>query len=514
MRIVCRKWRTDRKGLCYTCVQRTPERLNQVLALIYSESGSEMDIQSIREFIAHGEILKDSVSVPVTIVGKYPRHGSGNVQCTIVIETPNWPPDFGDPLDFQRPIQLEGRTERGDDIWSPEIRITRTTGTVNLSMEGIATFFIEGKLSNFDASKGKTVCVVSLTPTPLALLTDGYYLRKWDGTIVRKGKNLKRRRGIRWRTKLGQAELIESYNYIDEKIGFDSASIQVQRCQIIIKVQTRRRDASLKTFIIELENILEEPLLLLSFLSRRTISWYEANAVFVSKDYSPRTHYNAIARREQNLLYDSEIDIKASRFNVPVKPEALSEGLFQTILATYTQSPLKDTIRQAIQYLLVSYERGYFEAHLGLTYAALESLVDGLSKHNQMMYLMGSSRFDKLSKILEQVIQKEVPDKEIAKGVIDKLPELRRPPIRDRLLKLLEIYKLNKIRMRSDINTALQGILTRRNAYIHTGLVDYDKHFEDFLLLKELIELWILTLLDCPDSAINALAFRKIILAR
>jgi hypothetical protein len=27
-----------------------------------------MDIQSIREFIAHGEIIRDKVSIPVTIV--------------------------------------------------------------------------------------------------------------------------------------------------------------------------------------------------------------------------------------------------------------------------------------------------------------------------------------------------------------------------------------------------------------------------------------------------------------
>ncbi len=86
--------------------------------------------------------------------------------------------------------------------------------------------------------------------------------------------------------------------------------------------------------------------------------------------------------------------------------------------------------------------------------------------------------------------------------------------MRKRILKLLEIYKLNKIRMRSDIVTAISSILKRRDVYIHTGEVDYDKHLEDFLLLQELVELWILTLLDCPDSAINSSAFRKIILAR
>lgn len=240
-----------------------------------------MDIQALREFIAHGEIIRDSVSVPVVIVGKYPSHGLGSVQCKIMVEISNLSPDFGDLLDYQRPIQLKGRTEGGHDIWSPEIRLTKVSkGIIQepllgnpLSMEGIATFFIEGKLSNFDASKGKTVCVVSLTPTPLALLTEGYYLRNWDGTIVRRGNKLKRRRGIRWKTKLGHAELIDNYDYIDEKVGFDSASIQVQKCQVTIKMETRRRNASLKAMMIELENILEEPLLLLSFLGRQTISW-------------------------------------------------------------------------------------------------------------------------------------------------------------------------------------------------------------------------------------------------
>jgi hypothetical protein len=492
-----------------------------------------MDIQATHEFVAHGEMTRNVVSIPVTIVGKYPSYGLGSVECKFVIETANWPPKFGDPFDYQNPIQLSGKTEGGLDIWSPEFRLTKATRGLShepssgdpLSMEGTTAFFVEGNLGNFNASKGKTVCVVSLTPTPLALLTDGYYLRYWDGTITRRNKTSKTRKGIRWKTRLGQAELIDNYEYIDERVGFNVASIQVQKCQITIKVGTRRRNVSLRIIISELEKTLEEPLLILSFLSRQSVSWYEAKAAFLSKDYATEVHRDAIARRQQNLFYDSEIDIKVSRLNVPVEPQALQEGLFQTILDAYIQSPLHTTIRQAIQYLLLSYERGgYFEARLGLIYAALESLVDGLSKHHGMTYLMGGNRFKKLSKelegsifkklsqILEEVIQEKVPEEEIAKGIIGKLPELRRPPIRERLLKLLEIYKLSKIRMSSDINTAIEGILTRRNAYIHTGAVDYDKHFNDFFLLQELIEIWILTLLDCPDTAISRRAFRHIIL--
>jgi hypothetical protein len=49
---------------------------------------------------------------------------------------------------------------------------------------------------------------------------------------------------------------------------------------------------------------------------------------------------------------------------------------------------------------------------------------------------------------------------------------------------------------------------------IHTGEVDADKHRDDFYFLQELVELWLLTILDCPDTAINTRAFRKFILAR
>jgi hypothetical protein len=480
-----------------------------------------MNIQTIHEFVAHGEITRGNVSVPVTIVGKYPSHGAGKVECKVVTGAANWPQEFEGLFDFQNPIALRGKTEAGHDIWSPELRLTSATrGFINIpssgdliSIEGNVPFFIEGDLSNFDPSIGRFSCVVSLTPTPLALLTPGYYLSYPDGTIARRGKLGKKRKGIRWYTKFGQAELIDNYNYIDDKVGFDPASIQIQKCQITIQIRIHRRTTSLKNVFTELENILEEPLLLLSFLSRRNVSWYEARATFFSKDHS-QPHRDAIVRHQQDLAYDGDIDVTASRFNVPINPQILSEGLFQTLLTTYRQSPLKNTIRQTIQYLLVTNESGYFEANLGLTYAALESLIDGLSKHHRISYLMGSSKFDKLTKKLEQVIRTEISDPDIAKSVVDKLPELRRPPIRERLLNLLEIYRLNKVRMNSDINTTVQKVLTRRNTFIHSGFVDYDKHFEDFLLLKELIELWILTLLDCPDKAINTSAFRKVALTR
>ncbi len=43
-------------------------------------------------------------------------------------------------------------------------------------------------------------------------------------------------------------------------------------------------------------------------------------------------------------------------------------------------------IYQAILYLLQSYEDNYLELRLANIYSALETLVDGLSKENDIMY--------------------------------------------------------------------------------------------------------------------------------
>jgi hypothetical protein len=476
-----------------------------------------MDVQTTHDFVAHGEIVRGANSVPATIVGKLPSQGLGNVGCKVSIE--DWPLDFGSLYDYQDPLQLKGKTEEGKDIWSPEFQINRArrgflhrpSTQDRFLLEGVAAFFIEGDLSTFDASKGEIGCIVSVTPTILSQDTNGRYLPNWDGTIARSGNA---RQGIHWNTLLGEAELLDNYEYLHEKVGFEDVLIRFQKCQITLKIIPQHRETSLRSLIIEVKEILDVPLLLLSFLSRRSITWYEAKATFIPADRATEVFRDAKALHQQSLGYDLGTDTISSQANVPVNLQALKEGAFQAILQSYEGSPLKNTIRQTIQYLLITHESGYFEARLGLVYAALECLVDGLSKHNRMTYLMGSSKFDKLSKKLAQTIQSEVPDESIALGVIAKLPELRRPAIRERLLKLLEIYKLNNIRMSSDLSTALQGILERRNHYIHQGVVDYDKQLDDFYLLQELIELWLLTLLECPDTAINSLAFRQIILAR
>jgi hypothetical protein len=222
---------------------------------------------------------------------------------------------------------------------------------------------------------------------------------------------------------------------------------------------------------------------------------------------------HATARFYQFTEYSNDTDAYLTSI-LPIHRETLAEGLFQQLLETYISSSLQDTIRRTIQFLLISYERGYIEARLGIVYAALESLVDGLSKHHGLTQLMTDSAFSKLSRILRQIIRRVVSEQKTAEGIIKKIGELKRPAIRDRLQQLLLFYDLDKIKLkqsRTDVSSELENILRRRNTYIHTGEMDIVQHSQDLYLLQELIELWLLKLLGCSDSVILSSGFSSII---
>lgn len=471
-----------------------------------------MNLQSIRNFIARGDAFRDDTSLPVTITGSYSSFGPDPVQCTVVPDIGKLPSGSSDLFDDQHTIQLRGRTELGKEIWIPRFRVTNTTHAGDqVSWKGIAEFFVEGNLGEFDASGGNIICSAFVPPTLIAL-SDCYYVPSYDGTItLERGE----RKGIRWNTILGEAELIDNYEYNrDEKVGLDQALIRVQRCQVTIEIQPAGV-ISLRSILSDLEDALDEALWLSSFLSRRRIAWYGAEAIFFPGDGPTKDFRQAIARRRQWLGFQSETQADPSWIDLLVKKQALKDQLFQQLLTNYEASPFHNTIRRAMINLLMSHERGYLEAQLGSIYAALEGLVDGLGENGRVTYLLGSSRFGKLAKKLREFIRDEIEDQGIAEGIIKKLPELRRRAFLDRLLKLIEKWDLDVTRLWPpgvDIPFELQQLIRRRDIYIHQGKMDdLNQYLFDFNRLQNLVELWILKLLDCPDTAVNPHALGRFV---
>ena len=472
-----------------------------------------MNLQSIRDFVARGDAFRDDVSVPVTIIGSYDSLGYGPVQCTVILDTEQPRLALGDLFDDQRTTQLRGRTRLGKGIWIPRFRLEGTTfADDQISWKGTAELFVEGvvgDLNEFDASGGEITCLAFIPPTPIAL-SHAVYAREGDGTTtIVEGE----RKPICWNTTLGAAELIDTYRYHDgEKAGLDQASIRVRRCQVTIKIQSSGT-VSLRSISRDLEDALDEALWLLSFLSRKRIPWYGAEVYFDPGDGSSRDFRKAVVRREQWIGYEHERQAEFSWVDLLVKQEALREGLFQQLYANYEASPFRNTIHRIIPYLLMSHGRGYIEPRLGIIYSALEGLVSSLDEDNQVGCLLDPHSFKNLSKKLRFLIQKEIEEQDIVEGINKKLGGLNQRSFVDRLLMLIKKYDLDVTKLwalGADIPSELRKLMRRRNIYVHQGKIDdYALYIFDFYRILNLVELWILKLLDCPDTAINSLALRS-----
>ncbi|MFN8432405.1 MAG: hypothetical protein U0V18_00195 [Anaerolineales bacterium] len=270
---------------------------------------------------------------------------------------------------------------------------------------------------------------------------------------------------------------------------------------------------SLEKLIKELPDSFDETFWLISFLSRKRIVWYGADIVALPNKENPAFR-QAVAYRQSWLGFHQDLDREQSWIDMVLKLEDLRNGLFEELLENYESSQYKTTIRRTIPFLLMSYEQGYFESHIANTYAALETIVAGLSSNSNddTNDSLASKDFKQLTGKIKAVINEEIDDEKIRDRIIGKLGDLNRRPILDRLMTLLDKHKvpLEKIwSSTTDIKAELGKIIRRRNLYIHQGRIDnFGQYYDDYSCLRILIELWILKLLECPEESINDAALQ------
>jgi hypothetical protein len=477
-----------------------------------------MTHQRIRSFVARGQASRGDVFCPVTITGSYPTLAPDPARCKVMPDMDSLSALMDSVVDTEHRTDLKGRTDNGRSIWIPNFQIGTYTGSrapdqmnnEQVVWEGVADFFVEGDLEAFDGSDGTIVLSISTSSTPIS--DAGVMYMPYDDGTIRIWED-RERRGIHWATALGEAEFIDRFVYIpDDEIGADEALTRVKKSQITIEVRPGNA-VSLQDILASLEQELQEALWLLSFLSRKRVVWYEAEALFLPKDNLSQDPRKAVARR--NAWFGYEKELVSPSDDLLVKQGRLKDGLFQQLLDSYVSSSHYDTIRQTIVYLLVSCERAYIENEYTSVYIAFECLVYGLGKEHSKDLLLRSNQFKKLAKKLREVVRDSVQDEETVQRIIKKLPELRRCPFIDQLSDLLEEYDLDIAALWPpgiDVEEELRSLIKRRNVYLHQGrMEDVEAYVFDLDRLRSLVELWILKLLNCPDEALNPAATGRLV---
>ncbi len=295
-----------------------------------------------------------------------------------------------------------------------------------------------------------------------------------------------------------------------EVIG-NSGIVRIQRCQASFK--TRQNGAtSLINILKECTGILDDSLWLISLLSRKRLTLYAGDASYIPSDNSKSRFHKAMIHRNLHLGYESAMGYGEHESDLLISPNKLKMTLFQELLTSYETSKYHDVIRRAIIYVLMSYERAYFEVYIGLVYLALETLVAGLSpsKEKENTKLLETTPLEHLTDQLRQVIHKEVKDENIASGLIENLKKINSTKpmsLANRLLSLFHQYNvpINKLWPSGvNVDKKLREMIGRRDLYIHRGEIgDHDEYLFDLARLRTLVELWILKLLNCPDDSIN-----------
>ncbi len=192
-----------------------------------------------------------------------------------------------------------------------------------------------------------------------------------------------------------------------------------------------------RSVVNNIDEEVNDAITLISFICRNYVEWYAAQANYtINTSYRDFEIAEAILYRLTSSAYRVNQLVRHSwDANTIILKEQLATDLFQKLLHNFKELKFRRIIHQAILYILKSYEDSYLEVRLANIYSALETLVDGLSKENDMMNTLTNADFKKLARRVRQVVREELEgDQQVAEGVIKKLPELQRRSFIDRWL--------------------------------------------------------------------------------
>ncbi len=453
---------------------------------------------NIVQYMFHGEIFKDDISVSAVLAIRYDEHGHEPVECDVLIKKDEKKSNLWvSNLSYTgETIQARGTNHEGRKIWIPKLRIVDTSSGTDYFLKGTADLYVEeiwgGAFDNFENSDDSVNCYLAIPYTHLTTLkgdawTDNntvYHHRKQETT------------DITWETSLGKAELIRDINTVSTQIGLKKAKVNITECRIKLVIASHKIN-DLESFIDELNIDQDEVLWLLSFLSKKRIVWYRAT-------------FNTILVRRKSDFIGREANEVKTMLRLLVQPDELRNKTFEQMYSKLKESPYAEGLIGIIQNLMTTYESNYLEGHLAMMYTIFEMLVSELADE-KISYNFEEGEFSVLKEQLEKEVKKILKandvNSKIRSDVYAKLPELRRKSYETKIMLLLNEHGLLNTQYWSeevDFINRLKLLISRRNTFIHQGkIIDYSSSYEDYILLRYVISVWLAKLLGLEKEKLN-----------
>lgn len=311
-----------------------------------------------------------------------------------------------------------------------------------------------------------------------------------DGTITRSFPELAR---IAWTEGTQSAAFGIRHHFEQTRSGREPGLLLRERPQLTLRFNLGAK-SNLSSLLDEVEAFADLPLLLFSFLSRREVGWFELRLFVKSGD---RDSPKRVEARRRTRFWPAEPD--ETEEQPVIEEDELAAGMFSRLLAALRSLSWSADAVRSLQYYLGSHARAGLETRFILAFAAFETLVNTLdSQHpgphipaRKLAKLLSALR----SSIREQAATLNLPP-ECVPGILAKLPELKRPPLADRLRFHLSRLSVDTTGLWQEPNTlkdrfdmGLQRTIASRNALVHnTKLEDPVRFHADLVRLQNLFD--------------------------
>lgn len=307
---------------------------------------------------------------------------------------------------------------------------------------------------------------IQLSDTPLALSEISFYIRDWTGEIRADGS---RRPPVLWQSSLGEVQLSRRYIYEDGLIEGSSCTVRIGIPTLSLKVAPESTRSDLTSLRSALDAEITDALRVISFLSRGHTRWFR---LWVGSQWEHEGQMQ-MSEAEWNRSIGRTHRREAEPLINPYRPGPEAIG---SMISRFRGLAFKEAASSAIIYLIESRHSEHVESHLVNAFTALESLVSGWGEAHQTNHTFGSSQFKRLRALLGDNVrtfgEQSGTAEERTQDAIDKLQELRRRPIVNQVIDLineLDIPCHDVWPAQVDIRTGLKDAFGRRNRFVHAG---------------------------------------------
>ncbi len=274
---------------------------------------------------------------------------------------------------------------------------------------------------------------------------------------------------------------VRPWYFYDETPPPESFRLKTKVLVLNFKTLSPISALSNQEFIKSATAVAEDLILLVSFLSRRWVSWYR---------YELHTSELLLTHvRHARKCSSHEIELDES-----VVPFHQAREFLKVAFTNLRR--LRDThidLKMPLVYCVSGTEATYMEEQFSIFFLALERIKDLFAIENGLQKNLSNNDFKHLHAKLSDVIQQIVRNP-TAENVHRKLPELNRPSLRTVLDTAFTKYKVTW----SDLyppGSDFTLIRTRDNLFHSSADIDYDRLFKELHRLQALVERLLLSML-------------------